>query len=184
MKRGKVRAPQVGGIFGRSLSRSWFPELTRGFQPEFTRGSCEADCASLVRPTCGPAAPQARKRGARVHNQRTSVAFACSAPPGLTLLYWADVSILAWPPKAMPKAHGAPRWSCIEARLHQMLDKCCRERYLKVAPFEPQLKTALIMYRRGWLTLVMVPYYIGKLNQLNVCNGHIYIYLKSREITS
>ena len=27
----------------------------------------------------------------------------------------------AWP----PNAHGAPRWSCIEARLHQMLDTCC-----------------------------------------------------------
>ena len=27
----------------------------------------------------------------------------------------------AWP----PNAHGAPRWSCIEARLHQMLEKCC-----------------------------------------------------------
>ena len=60
---------------------------------------------------------------------------------------------------------GAPRWSCIEARLHQMPDICCRERYLKVAPFEPQLKTALKTNRRGWLTLVLVPYHIGLLTK-------------------
>ena len=51
--------------------------------------------------------------------------------------------------------------------------------YLKVAPFEPQLKTALKTNRRGWGTLVMVPYHIGILNKLNVGNGHMYIFEKS-----
>ena len=47
-----------------------------------------------------------------------------------------------------------------------------------MAPFEPQLKTALKTNRRGWGTLVMVPYHIGILNKLNVCNGHIYVFLE------
>jgi hypothetical protein len=47
-----------------------------------------------------------------------------------------------------------------------------------VAPFEPQLKTALKTNRGGWGTLVMLPYYIGILNKLNVCNGHIYKFLE------
>ena len=47
-----------------------------------------------------------------------------------------------------------------------------------MAPFEPQLKTALKTNRRGWLTLVLVPYHIGLLNKLNVCNGHIYVFLE------
>ena len=42
-----------------------------------------------------------------------------------------------------------------------------------MAPFEPQLKTALKTNRRGWLTLVLVPYHIGLLNKLNVCNGNV-----------
>ena len=90
-------------------------------------------------------------------------------------------------PPRKPSPQPPPRslaWG-IEARLHQMLDKCCREWYLKVAPFELQLKTALKTNRRGWGTLVMVPYHIGLLNKLNVCfNGHIYIFWKSREIAS
>ena len=28
------------------------------------------------------------------------------------------------------------------------------------------------------MTLVMVPYHIGLLNKLNVCNGHIYVFLE------
>ena len=47
-----------------------------------------------------------------------------------------------------------------------------------MAPFEPQLKTALKTNRRGWLTLVLVPYHIGLLTKLNVCNGHIYVFVE------
>ena len=48
-----------------------------------------------------------------------------------------------------------------------------------MAPFEPQLKTALES-ERSWLTLVLVPYHIGILNKLNVhvSNGHIYEFLE------
>ena len=40
-------------------------------------------------------------------------------------------------------AHGPSGWWCIELRLHQILEKCCWDRYLKVAPFEPPFKTIL-----------------------------------------
>ena len=40
-------------------------------------------------------------------------------------------------------AHGPSGWWCIELRLHQMLQKSIRNRYLKVAPFEPPFKTIL-----------------------------------------
>ena len=44
------------------------------------------------------------------------------------------------------------RW-CIELRLHQILEKCCGDRYLKVAPFEAPFETILESRARstpGW----------------------------------
>ena len=40
-------------------------------------------------------------------------------------------------------AHAVQQRWCIELRLHQILEKCCRDRYLKVTPFEPPFKTIL-----------------------------------------